>query len=105
MINRTKAAKQAISEADDRVEGSFTASDVNRAENYVDQALDILYEESGGYDPETLAPSHARSAVVEFAKARLLGQEPQNAASYRQAAARWAKTAAAKYHNQGHSID
>lgn len=105
MIEITKAAKQAVEEVDKRIEGTLPSSEIHLAEEYVNQAINTLYSQTGGYDPETLATDLARSAVVEYAKARLLGQEPQSAQSYRQAAKMWAQTAAAEYHSQGHNID
>lgn len=105
MINVSEAAKQAVDEADKRIEASLGSSDVGRAKAYVNQAIDLLRGQSGGYDPNTLAPDSARQAVVEFAKARLIGQEPQNTASYKRAAQAWSRTAAAEYHKQGHNIE
>lgn len=100
MIDRQKAAQQAVSELDERIEGSLEASKVPQAKEYVDRAINILKRQSGGYDPESLARDLARSAVVEFAKARLAGQEPQNTQSYILAADRWSRVAAAEWHNQ-----
>lgn len=104
MIDREKAAKQAVSELDERVEGSVGASKVGAAEDYVDQAIETMRSESGGYDPDMLAEPLAHSAVVEYAKARLAGQEPQNVNGFIRAVDKWSNVAAAEYHTQGHNL-
>jgi hypothetical protein len=105
MIDQTNAAKQAVNEAEKRVEGSLPASDVGRAEQYIADAIAEMQAESGGYDPNVYATPHGKNAAIEYAKARLLGQQPENASSYIQAKKQWGKIAAAEYHKQGHNID
>lgn len=104
MIDRDKAAKQAVSELDERTEGTLEGSKVGAARDYVDQAIETLLAESGGYDPDTHAEALGHSAVVEFAKARLAGQEPQNASGFIRAADKWSNVAAAEYHTEGHNL-
>lgn len=104
MIDRQKAAQQAVSEIDKRLEQPLDGSEVGAAKEYVDQAIETMYQESGGYDPDTLAEQHAYSAVVEYAKARLIGQEPQNANGYIRAVDKWSNVAAVKHHQQGHNL-
>lgn len=104
MIDKAKAAKQAVSELDDRTEGTIDASKVGAGKDYADQAVKTLRRQSGGYDPDTLAEPLAHSAVVEFVKARIIGREPQNTQDFVRAADRWSRTAAAEYHTQGHNL-
>ena len=104
MINESTAAKQAVQEAERRIDGELPVSDVEAAKQYVSQAIKILDSQSGGYDPHALATDLARTAVVEYAKARLLGRDPHNTPGYVQASDRWSKVAAAEYHQQRQNL-
>lgn len=73
---------------------------VEEAIVYIGEAYDTLYEESHGYNPRTIAPTLAKTAVIAFVRDRITGVEPSLDQQFQRAKIQWAQAAAAKYHKR-----
>lgn len=93
-----KAERQAEPDSGEHVR--FTGEAVSEAENYINEAYDYFDEDMEGYDPETLAPTLAQQAAIEYARTYLLGYNPKGDEQFREAYRDWAHRASKTYLRQ-----
>lgn len=105
MLSDTNIAKLAMSEAEKLSGQRFPGDELEFAEHYVRQGFKAMQRRSGGYNPRILATPLAEDMIVEYTKARLLGQNPFSSTAFILAAKTWGETAAAEHHRRGDGLE